>query len=219
FCGAARHKLAKDFLAKGQYLKAIPAAQKAIASYQAVGSAEEAEQGSCWITLAEAQCQAHEMPKVQESVSQARAIFGGLADVVSEAKAMGILVKSYMQNDSPGEAVGVAKETVTRFREAGDRPGECHALLSLAKLLLPLDPEKAEKIAVVATGLMESLGMREVEECRAVKARCEHAKAASEVEATIWKRKDFLHVPRSLIVDPGGRGRLQNEFAEFAKAA
>ena len=66
-------------------------------------------------------------------------------------------------------------------------------------------------------------------------ARCDHAKAAAEVEAKIWKRSDFMHVsesyatvcslvifrqvheherllkdcgfgrPRSLIVDPGCR--------------
>ena len=53
----------------------------------------------------------------------------------------------------------------------------------------------------------------EIEECKAVKARkklllfvtgslatvlkarCEHARAATEVEAAVWKHRDFMHVP------------------------
>ncbi|CAE7214299.1 GPSM1 [Symbiodinium natans] len=219
FCGCTRHKLSKAYMMKGQFLRAAPAAQRAIDSYKAAGQNDQA-QGDCWITLAEAQSQAADIPKVQESIAQARTIFADIQDVASEAKAMGVLVKAYMQNDSPAEAVDVAKQVVTRFREAGDHHGECQALLSLAKLLLPLDPEKAERIASAAMDLMRGLGMsNQLEECKDVKARCDHAKAAAEVEAKIWKRSDFMHVPRSLIVDPGCRGRLQNEFLEFAKAA
>ena len=28
-----------------------------------------------------------------------------------------------------------------------------------------------------------------------LKARCEHARAAAEVEAAVWKHRDFMHVP------------------------
>ncbi|CAK9086959.1 unnamed protein product [Durusdinium trenchii] len=215
--GVLQRRIAQDHLATpARPGAAITAAQKAVAAYQA--TKETAQEASSWIVLAEAQGHGKDASAAKESIGKARDLFFALQDPASEAKAMEVLVEINLRNDLPVEAVTAAKEVVSIFRQAGDQRGEALALLSVARLLLDLDPSSAKRLTNVAHDMMKGLRMEEVKECERLQAECEHGEAVSKVQHAIYKHRDFLHVPRVLIVDPGGRQKLQQDFEDFAKA-
>eukprot|EP00434_Breviolum_minutum_P000419 symbB.v1.2.000356.t1/scaffold10.1/size534768/9 len=124
----------------------------------------------------------------------------------------------YLQNDHPVDAVNMAKEVVSTWHKAGDVQSEARSLLSLAELLLTFDTRHARKVLRVAREMLQELHMAELKDCEALEARCNQADSVAEVERALHRNRDFIHVPRMAIVDPGGRQRLQDDFEAFAKA-
>lgn len=218
--GYLQLRIAQDHLA-GPGSKAAAAAkaaaEKAVAAYQV--TKEMRMEGSSWMVVAEAQGDMKDVASAKESIGKACDVFAELKETSLEVKALESLTQICLRNNLPAEAVKAAKGAVTACHKAGDHQGEARALLSLAELLLSFDGVgAARKVLAVAKNMMQELRMTEVKDCQQLEARCDHAEAVAEVERAIHRNRDFLHVPRVLVVDPGGRQRLQQEFADFAKA-
>jgi len=218
--GYLQLRIAQDHLAGPRSLKpptaALAAAEKAVAAYQV--TKELRMEGSSWMVVAEAQGEMKEVASAKDSIGKACDIFAELKETSLEVKALEALTQICLRNNLPAEAVKAAKGAVTACHKAGDHQGEARALLSLAELLLSFDASGARKVLAVAKNMMQELRMTEVKDCQQLEAQCDHAEAVAEVERAIHRNRDFLHVPRVLVVDPGGRQRLQQEFADFAKA-
>lgn len=217
--GYLQLRIAQDHLAgpRSKAAAALAAAEKAVAAYQV--TKEMRMEGSSWMVVAQAQGDMKDVASAKESIGKACDVFAELKETSLEVKALEALTQICLRNNLPAEAVKAAKGAVTACHKAGDQQGEARALLSLAELLLSFDGVgAARKVLAVAKNMMQELRMTEVKDCQQLEARCDHAEAVAEVERAIHRNRDFLHVPRVLVVDPGGRQRLQQEFADFAKA-
>jgi len=112
------------------------------------------------------------------------------------------------------EAVKVGKQRATLFREAGDASEEGRALLKLGDVYMKNDDaEKAGKVGEVAIGIFA--GVNDMEGMKSAKDLVDgakHAVAVTEIEASISKASSAMHVPKTLIVDPGLNKRVTGAF-------
>merc|ERR1719330_757576 len=112
------------------------------------------------------------------------------------------------------EAVKVAKQRATLFRNAGDASGEGYAMLKLGDVFMKNDDaEKATKVGEVAMGLFAGINdMEGMKSAKELVDGAKHAAAVTEIEASISKASSAMHVPKTLIVDPGLNERVTSAF-------
>ena len=209
-------RIAQDHLTGSKPAAAMTSAQRAVQAYQV--TREIRQEGMSWMLMAEAQGLMRSVDDAKNSIQKARELFADLKEPALEVRALDALMHIYLQNDHPVDAVNVAKEVVSTWHKAGDVQSEARSLLSLAELLLTFDTRHARKVLRVAKEMLQELHMAELKDCEALEARCNQADSVAEVERALHRNRDFIHVPRMAIVDPGGRQRLQDDFEAFAKA-
>merc|ERR1712129_157979 len=117
------------------------------------------------------------------------------------------------------KAVEAAKQIVTLFHDATDTRGEGRALLKLAEMLLGNnDIERARKVAEVALGILSEAQDKEgMQQGMEMMGAVKHATVNMEMQQIIDLNRDFMHVPKSLVVDPGLNKRIQAAYDQASK--
>lgn len=195
-----------------EYFLAAKQMHKAAALYQELG--DKSKEGSCMLSVATVEKSAGEVKKAAEALQKATDLFVEAADVTGQAATlettMGMLLDAGMYKD----AVKVGKERVTIFRNAGDMHSEGKALLKLGDVMMKNDDyEKASRCAEAAMGLFGN-DMEALMSAKELMDGAKHAKAAEEIEASIAKASEGMHVPATLIVDPGLNKRITGDWAK-----
>merc|ERR1712037_183200 len=118
------------------------------------------------------------------------------------------------------EAIKLAKEKVTTLHDAGDMRGETYALLKLGEIFLKGgENARAGKVAEVA--LSSFAEMNDMEGMKAGKELMDGAKQAKLVEditVTLSQASDYMHIPSTLVVDPGLNKRIQERYSQAVSA-
>eukprot|EP00420_Gonyaulax_spinifera_P037147 CAMPEP_0197875032 /NCGR_PEP_ID=MMETSP1439-20131203/4386_1 /TAXON_ID=66791 /ORGANISM="Gonyaulax spinifera, Strain CCMP409" /LENGTH=130 /DNA_ID=CAMNT_0043494203 /DNA_START=21 /DNA_END=413 /DNA_ORIENTATION=- len=119
-----------------------------------------------------------------------------------------------LDGDMYFEAVKVAKKRAELARTGGDTAEEGLALLKLGEVYLKNgDHEKAEKVAEVALGVFGNSGMfGEMGQAKELQDGAKHAKVVEEIETSMEKARVSMHVPTSIIVDPGLNKRVNSTW-------
>merc|ERR1739845_310579 len=118
------------------------------------------------------------------------------------------------------EAVKLAKERTSALHDAGDMSKEAYSLLKLGELLLDSGANvKAGKVAEVALGMFA--GMNDMGGMKAGKELMDGAKQAAlvaDIEVTLTSASEYMHIPTTLVVDPGLNKRIQERYQQAVSA-
>eukprot|EP00931_Biecheleriopsis_adriatica_P011695 TRINITY_DN112775_c0_g1_i1.p1 TRINITY_DN112775_c0_g1~~TRINITY_DN112775_c0_g1_i1.p1 ORF type:complete len:434 (+),score=122.73 TRINITY_DN112775_c0_g1_i1:85-1386(+) len=212
-------KLAEDYLKiKPDLKKASNHAKRALVVFQELQDLQE--EANCWHLLAQVQGAAHDIQEATQSVTNVRTLCKSLKDHVAEVKAMQSLVTTYLDNDLYQEGVKVAQEMVSICHDHGDRQREADSLVFLGQQMLRnYDYLGAEKVGSVAENLYKSLRDQDgAGKAKKVKEAAEHGMKSERIEHALARHQAFLHLPKTLIIDPGRQKRMQDSFNAFAKS-
>merc|ERR1719277_398983 len=191
--------------------------ERALSIYEVLG--DKKKQASCLHRIAELEVQGGEPEKAVLAMEKARASFKAVGDYKGEAQVMGTERDMHLQSGSFVEAMRVAKETVTHYHNAGDTKLEGRALLKVSELLIDNnDTARGQRVAEVAMGIFSQIsdgdGMKDAWE---MMGAVKHAAAKAEMQKVIEMNSDFMHVPKTLVVDPGLNKRIQAAYNESTK--
>mmetsp|Transcript_69685 Transcript_69685/g.197476 ORF Transcript_69685/g.197476 Transcript_69685/m.197476 type:complete len:133 (-) Transcript_69685:106-504(-) len=128
---------------------------------------------------------------------------------------MDTLIGLYIEADMFFVAVKECQNQVTVLHQGGDMQGEGKALVKLGNILLQHeDHDKARKIAEAALGIFA--GINDMEGLQSAKELLDASNAAKTVEdigMAMQRAADFMHVPSTLVVDPGLSRRIGDAYA------
>merc|ERR1712050_37845 len=154
--------------------------------------------------------------KATAAVELAKALFMEAGDTPGMAEAADVAITMLKEEGKTMEALKLAKAKVAALHDAGDMYSEAYGLLKLAELLLDIgEPDKAGKVAEVALGMFA--GMNDMGGMKQGKELMDGAKQASlvkDIEMTLGAASEDMHIPSSLIVDPGLNKRIQERYAQ-----
>merc|ERR1712039_1078583 len=158
--------------------------------------------------------------KAVEAVSKARELYASCGNVVGQAAAMETIMGLYLEVDMYTEAVKLGKEVCELYRGAGDKQREARALVKLGSIMLDnQDHDKAGKVAEVASGIFaginDNLGLKDA---RDLLEAAKSARVAEEISIAINTCSNMMHVPPTLVVDPGLSKRIQESYTTAISA-
>mmetsp|Transcript_34088 Transcript_34088/g.86246 ORF Transcript_34088/g.86246 Transcript_34088/m.86246 type:complete len:383 (+) Transcript_34088:98-1246(+) len=211
------HTLADGLVAGGDVKRATLAMERALAIYQTL--ADKKKQASCLHRIAQLEIQGSDPEKAVETMEKARGAFNAVKDYKGEAEVMGTERDMHLQEGRFAEAMRVAKETVTHYHKAGDTKLEGRSLLKVSELLLDNnDVDRAQKVAEVAMGVLSQASDPDgTKDAWEMMGAIKHARVKTEMQQVIELNSDFMHVPKTLVVDPGLNKRIQAAYNESTK--
>lgn len=160
-----------------------------------------------------------EVEKGDDAVKAAREVFKGLEDFTGEAEVLGAQRDFYLESGRFAQALEKAKELVSLHHSASDQSSEGRALLRLSEMLLGNnDLQRAQRVAEVALGVLNEAqdgdGLKQgIEMLGAIK----NASVKMEMQQVIELNRDFMHVPKSMVIDPGLNKRIQAAYSEATR--
>mmetsp|Transcript_73605 Transcript_73605/g.215706 ORF Transcript_73605/g.215706 Transcript_73605/m.215706 type:complete len:386 (-) Transcript_73605:68-1225(-) len=209
--------IAGGYLTQGDTRRASSTVYKAAEIHQSTGA--KGKKAAALHKAGSMDLAGGETEKALDAFGKAKDLYGQVGDHNGMAAVMTSIKDMHSSAGRFVESVQVQKEIITLFHNAVDPRGEGKALLKLAEMLLGKNEiAKASKVAEVAMGMFATLqdrdGMKDAMECLgAVK----HARVKAELESVIDRNSDFMHVPRSLIVDPGLNKRITDEYGDLVR--
>mmetsp|Transcript_67917 Transcript_67917/g.212454 ORF Transcript_67917/g.212454 Transcript_67917/m.212454 type:complete len:379 (-) Transcript_67917:85-1221(-) len=184
--------------------------EKAMALYKEIG--DKSKEASCLHSIAK--IESGDVKKAADAIHKAKDLYAEAGDVRGQAAVLETAMTMLLDGGLFFEAVKVGKQRATLFREAGDASEEGRALLKLGDVYMKNDDaEKAGKVGEVAIGIFA--GVNDMEGMKSAKDLVDgakHAVAVTEIEASISKASSAMHVPKTLIVDPGLNKRVTGAF-------
>merc|ERR1712187_791254 len=137
-------------------------------------------------------------------------------DTTGVADSYGVLIDMFKADGDFVGAAKLAKESVTALHDAGDIHGEAYALLKLGELFIDSgENTKAGKVGEVAMGMFA--GLNDMQGMMAGKELMDGAKSAgliADIETTLSAASEYMHIPSTLIVDPGLNKRIQERYSQ-----
>mmetsp|Transcript_27716 Transcript_27716/g.79606 ORF Transcript_27716/g.79606 Transcript_27716/m.79606 type:complete len:379 (+) Transcript_27716:69-1205(+) len=184
--------------------------EKAMAIYKDLG--DKSKEASCYHTIAK--IEAADAKKAAEAVHKAKDLYAEAGDVRGQAAVLETAMDMLITGGLYYEAVKVGKGRISLFQDAGDISEQARAMLKLGDVYMKNDDyERAMKVGEVAMQTFAAVndmdGMRNAKE---LQDGAKHAKAVEEIEASISKASSAMHVPKTLIVDPGLNKRITGAF-------
>jgi len=213
----ACHTLADGYLAVGETRRAAGVLKKALQIQTSLG--DKKKEAACLKALANIEVIDGTAEKASEAFATAKQAYKALRDHTGEAEVMNAERLMHLEAGRFVEAMEIGKKIVTLFHEAMDRKAEGMALLRIAEMLLGNnDLPRSFKVCEVALGILSEIqdadGMKEGMD---IMGALKHASVKNEMQSVIEMNKDFMHVPKSLVVDPGLNKRIQSAYAEATK--
>lgn len=186
--------------------------QKASELYEELG--DKSKQARCMHTVATVEKNAGDIKKAADALQKASALFVESGDYRGHAMGLDTTMDMLLDAGMYRDAIKVGKERVTIFRNAGDMQGEGKAMMRLGDVMMKNDDyEKAGKCAEVAMGLFVNINdMEGLTSAKGLVDGAKHAQVAADIEASIAKASCGMHVPATLIVDPGLNKRITGDF-------
>eukprot|EP00415_Alexandrium_ostenfeldii_P001236 UN1236 len=125
------------------------------------------------------------------------------------------LMGLYLEADMFFEAVKVGQDRISIFHDAGDMHSEGYALVKLGQVLLENEAhEKASTLAQAALGIFAGLSnMDGLQAAKGLLDGAKHASSVEEIGIAMAKASDYMHVPTTLVVDPGLNKRMNESYA------
>merc|ERR1719221_2471446 len=207
-------------LVKDAYLVKTPAesflaakqVSKAAALYQELG--DKVKEAGCLHTVATIEKTAGDTKKAADSLQKSLDLFSAAFNLKGQLLAMATMMDMLAEGDMYFEAVKVAKKRVSLASASGDTVEEGLAMMKLGEFYLKNgDHAKAEKIAEAALGVFGAASMyAEMGQAKELADGAKHAKAVEEIETSLEKAKCSMHVPGSIIVDPGLNKRVNSTW-------
>lgn len=186
--------------------------QKAYAIYESTGDTQK--MATCMHTLATAEIKGADYKKASEALAKSKALFVQAGDIYGHATVLDTLMGLYLEAGMYFEAMRVGQDRVALFHDAGDMSGEGFALLRLGQAYLQNeDHDKAEKVAQTALGTFAAIS--NMDGLQQAKTLLDDAKQAQSVESigiALSRVQDFVHIPATLIVDPGLTKRVGEAY-------
>lgn len=197
-----------------QYFLAAKQLSKAAALYEELG--DKSKQAKCMNLVAGVESKAGDTKKAAEAVQKSQALYAEAGDTKGQAAALKTAMTMLIDGGMYLEALKVGRQRVTLFVNSGESWEQANALMELADVMMKNDDwDKAAKCAEVAMGLYATQNYMEgMTNARAVMDGAKHAKAADEIEVSIAKAASGMHVPSTIIVDPGLNKRITGDFAK-----
>mmetsp|Transcript_63718 Transcript_63718/g.164028 ORF Transcript_63718/g.164028 Transcript_63718/m.164028 type:complete len:187 (-) Transcript_63718:77-637(-) len=160
-----------------------------------------------------------ETEKAVDAFTKAKDLYREVGDHRGAAEVMGSIRDMHLNASRFTDGVQVQKDIVTLFHNAGDAKGEAKALIKIAEMLLSKsEVAKANKVAEVAMGIMATIQDRDgMKDAYEMLGAVKHARVKEEIEFVIDRNSDFMHMPRSLIVDPGLNKRITEEYGDLVR--
>mmetsp|Transcript_44649 Transcript_44649/g.124162 ORF Transcript_44649/g.124162 Transcript_44649/m.124162 type:complete len:380 (-) Transcript_44649:111-1250(-) len=192
--------------------RAAKQVQKAYAIYESMNDTEK--MARCMHTMATVEIKGADYKKASEAFAKSRALYVQAGDIYGHAMVLESLMGLYLQADMYFEAMKVGQDRVSLFHDAGDMSGEGYALVKLGQAYLQYeDHDKAEQVAQKALGTFAAIS--DIDGMTQAKTLLDDAKQAQSVESigiALSKVQDFVHIPATLIVDPGLTKRVGEAY-------
>jgi len=184
--------------------------EKAAALFEELG--DKSKQAGALHTAAIVQ--KSDVKKASVSLTKAKALYSEAGNVHGEAAVLETTMTMLLDAGMYFEAVKVGKERIKLFSSAGDSASEAKAMLKLCGVFMENgDHEKCTTLAEVAMGMLAGIGdLENIGVARSLLDGAKHAKAVEEIEASVSIASVGMHVPKTLLVDPGLNKRITSAF-------
>jgi len=191
-------------------LLAAKQVHKAAALYEELG--DKVKQASCMHTAAVVE--KADVKKAAECLHRARDLFAEAGDHRGQGMVLETIMGMLLDGCMYSQAVKVGKDRVAMFEESGDVAEQARAMLKLGEVYMNnSDCDRASKIANVAMGIFGGVGdMEGMKSAKDLMDGAKHAMAVEEIETSVAKCSDAMHVPKTLLVDPGLNKRITGAF-------
>jgi len=209
---AAYKAMSSAYAAKSDMSRAVKSLGKALAIYEEGG--DKAATAACMHDIAKAEATGGDYKKASEAVVKAKALYAEAGDNYGQAAVLETLMGFYLEADMYFEAVKVGQERVSLFHEAGDMTSEGFALLKLGQVQLQNeDHEKAEKMAELALSMLAGMGNLDgMKQAKDLLDDAKHEGTREKLGVALHSLRDHIHIPSTLIVDPGLNSRVMESF-------
>merc|ERR1711972_529052 len=172
------------------------------------------------LTLAKVEVAGGDVTKATAAATSAKGLFMEAGDTKGMGDTYDVLIDMMKAEGKYADALKLAKERTTQLHDAGDMSLEAHSLLKLGELLLESgETVKAGKVAELSLGMFA--GMNDMGGMKAGKELMDGAKSAklvSDIEYTLSAASEYMHIPSTLIVDPGLSKRMQERYSQAVSA-
>jgi tetratricopeptide (TPR) repeat protein len=212
---AATYILLKDgYLLKGDTASGAVLTKKAAGVYAGMG--DKRMEAKMMLALAKVEVAGKDFAKVTAAVDAAKAAFLEAGDTNSMSEAADVLIDYMKEEGNTAEAIKLAKAKITSLHDTGDMSTEAYALLKLGGLLLDSgSPEMAGKVAEVALGMFAGMNdMGGMKQGKELMDGAKQAKLVMDIESTLGAASEYMHIPSTLIVDPGLNKRIQERYSQ-----
>merc|ERR1712061_363567 len=191
---------------------------KAAGVYQSLG--DKRMEAKATLTLAKVEVAGGDAAKATAAATSAKGLFMEAGDTKGMGDTYDVLIDMMKAEGKYADALKLAKERTSTFHDAGDMNGEAYSLLKLGELLLESgETVKAGKVAEAALGMFA--GMNDMGGMKAGKELMDgaaNAKTVEAIEVTLSAASEYMHIPTSLIVDPGLNKRIQEKYSQAVSA-
>merc|ERR1712048_352359 len=132
-----------------------------------------------------------------------------------DASVMETMMTMFLDAGMYYEAVKIGKERCTTFHNGGDMQGEGMALVKLGSVMMENEAhEKASKIAEAALGIFAGINdMAGLKSAKDLLDGAKHARVVEEINVALNKASEYMHIPSTLVVDPGLNKRIQDAYS------
>jgi len=191
---------------------------KAMAIYQELG--DKSKEAASMHTIATVEKQAGDIKKAAEALQKAKDLFTEAGDIKGQATVMETMMDMLVDGGLYAEALKVGKQRAALCRDGGDAQGEGRALLKLGDAMMRSDDhEKAGRVAEAAMGVFAGVNdMAGLQSAKELLDGAKHGRAVEEIEASLSKVAETMHVPRTLVVDPGLNKRVSASWGSAITA-
>lgn len=194
-------------------LKALNAAYKIFSS-----PADNGKMAVIMRKIAKVQAGAGDYANAFLSLSTAKQLY--VDDYFGQAAVLETLMDLYLEAGMYFEAIKLGQDRVNIFHDAGDMTSEGFALLKLGTVQLQSeDHEKAEKMAELALGMLAGVGnMEGMKQAKDLLDDAKHEAAREKIGMALHSIRDYVHIPSTLIVDPGLNSRVTEAYSGSIRA-
>lgn len=196
-------KPAETFLAAKQV-------EKAMTLYKELG--DKVKEASCMHTIGV--IEKADVKKAAEKLHKAVELFTEAGDAAGRCGVMETIMEILLDNGLYYDAVNIGKERINVFRGVGDTAGEARAMLKLGDVYRKNgDHDRASKVGEACMGSFAAVNdMEGMKAAKDLMDGAKHDKDVEEMETSIAKVADQMHVPKYLLVDPGLNKRITSAF-------
>lgn len=182
--------------------------EKAVAIYKDLG--DKAKEAAGMHSLAMVEKGAGDVKKAADALQKAKELFAEAGDTRGESLVLDTVMGMLVDGGLYFDAIKVGKQRIMLFHNSGDASEEARAMVALGDVMMKNDDhEKAAKLAENALGIFA--GVNDMDGLKSAKEMLDgakHAKAVEEIETSISKVSPGMHVPKTLLVDPGLNKRI-----------